>query len=122
MSPFLVKYRCYLFSITDAESKSFHHKDEELDSYSQVAPPDRFLQSCYTAECQALLYFKKCGRTKLTRKEIRIRETKQTFQQISFHYYPLSFHVVFLLLFDAQTFQSFSMFFRGNNKTLFPAK
>lgn len=43
MSPFLVKYRCYLFGIAGAECKSFHHKDAELDSYSLVAPPDRFL-------------------------------------------------------------------------------
>lgn len=43
MSPFLVKDRCYVFSITDAEYKCFRHKDEELDSYSQVALLDRFL-------------------------------------------------------------------------------
>lgn len=40
---FNVKYRCYLFSITSAGYKSFHHKNEELDSYFQVALLDRFL-------------------------------------------------------------------------------
>lgn len=93
VSPFPVKDRCYVFSITGAEYKSFHHKDEELNSYSQVALPDRFLKSCYPSECQAFLYFKKFRRIKLTRKEIGIRGTNQTFEQIYFPCCSVSFHL-----------------------------